>query len=1320
MAFRDIIRSRITVPKVATVLGLVAILFASSVAWSAEPPNLTSAERAWLESHPIRLGPAPNYPPLEFFDDEGQYVGVVADYASLIEEQLGVEFTVVREENWSDVVAATRQGEIDVWLEAADTPERREFMLFTEPYLHVPCVIIVRREQTESLTLADLSGLRVAAGAGYAVTDYIREQQPTIDVVEVESVADGLQQLSFGGVDAVVASSGAASFYIEELGLSNLRVAGDSGWAWHLSIGVRSELPELHSALSKAVDGITDDERRAIYRRWITFESTEPTGISPWVSWLLVGGLMLLVGVLVTRQSSSQRVEIRGRSASAWPVYVAIGLIAVSVMLVTAWAERMITDRMRSDTLSALDTVLQTTSHSVHAWLEEREIEAQTWADHLGTQRACQALTVGAGDAEYVATTQANLATQMDPVVEKRGLLAYALVGPDSRILASGADGLVGRSFDGAFSGDVLRGATLDLPRRGVVPTVPGLPADQPMMAVRATVQADDGLSCVLALLIDPEQQFSRNLQRGRLGESGESYAFNEAGLMLSQSRFEQDLRRIGLLAADESGVLNIALRDPGGSLLHGQPVATDTQALPLTRMAASAVGGGRGSDLVGYRDYRGVPVLGTWVWDPGRGLGIATEIDVSEAYDSLHWVQRGVRLGGLSVLGMLVLLLSMFRIDEVRRRRMQVVLAAAERRSRLLLESAGEGIFGVTLDGRVNFINPSALRMLGFASDEILQSEVHALIHHSHLDGSVYPLEECPTHLASVTGRPGTRADEVLWRKDGTCFPVEYDAHPVLIDGTVAGSVVVFRDISERREAERRMIRQTTALEATVDAVVITDPDAVVLWVNNAFTTLTGYAAGDAVGHKTRMLKSGTHPAAFYEEMWATIMAGGVWTGELTNRRKDGSLYPEEMSITPVTNDAGEIVNYVAVKRDITERKRVEAILEKGRQRMEEELNIAREIQMSMVPMLFPAYPRRHEFSVFATLKPAREVGGDFYDFLMVDDDHFCMTVGDVSGKGVPAALFMAVTKTLINSLARTHASPSEILTKLNNEISLNNEACMFVTVFIAILNVQTGKMVYANAGHNPPYLLREAGEVQALNQRHGPVIGAMEGLDFGQDDVTLVPGDIFLVYTDGVTEAMSPTRELYTEGRLERLLANGANHRPEPLIDAIVEDVHRFEDGASQADDITLLACEFYSRQASSTLEFSVAAEIGVVGELCGEFSAWATAQNVADKPRQQVLAALDELLNNTINYGYPDGVSGHIYVRMELWDEKRLVVVLRDDARPFDPRQLPADVSDLPIEERQLGGVGLLLVQKMMDHVDHVWEDGHNMTTLVKTLR
>ena len=245
-----------------------------------------------------------------------------------------------------------------------------------------------------------------------------------------------------------------------------------------------------------------------------------------------------------------------------------------------------------------------------------------------------------------------------------------------------------------------------------------------------------------------------------------------------------------------------------------------------------------------------------------------------------------------------------------------------------------------------------------------------------------------------------------------------------------------------------------------------------------------------------------------------------------------------------------------------------------RAKERLESELKIARTIQMSFLPKRFPPFPRIKAFSLHAALVPAYEVGGDLYDFFLLDDRRLFFSVGDVSGKGVPAALFMAVTKTLMKGIAEQDFDPAEVLRKVNNELAADNDALLFVTLFCGVLDFETGELAYSNAGHNPPAILRRDGRVDPLSLPPGMAMGVMPDLEYETMRVHLAPGETLMAYTDGVNEAQDVDGALYGDARLLALLRDAPRLDPEHLTETIFADVRRFAGEADQADDITVLA--------------------------------------------------------------------------------------------------------------------------------------------------
>ena len=246
-------------------------------------------------------------------------------------------------------------------------------------------------------------------------------------------------------------------------------------------------------------------------------------------------------------------------------------------------------------------------------------------------------------------------------------------------------------------------------------------------------------------------------------------------------------------------------------------------------------------------------------------------------------------------------------------------------------------------------------------------------------------------------------------------------------------------------------------------------------------------------------------------------------------------------------------------------------------KERIGAELTMANAIQRSQLPRLFPPFPNRHEFNLFATMKPAKEVGGDFYDFFMVDNDHVALVMADVSGKGVPAALFMMVTRMLIKSRLQSGESVAEALTNVNRQLCENNELGYFVTVWLAVLEISTGKGVAVNAGHEHPVLRRSGGKYELILYRHSLAVAAMDGVRFRQHEFQLCPGDSFFVYTDGVTEATNGEHELFGTDRMLEALNKEPDAEPDQLLKNVMDDIHRFMDGEDQFDDITMMCLKY-----------------------------------------------------------------------------------------------------------------------------------------------
>ena len=243
----------------------------------------------------------------------------------------------------------------------------------------------------------------------------------------------------------------------------------------------------------------------------------------------------------------------------------------------------------------------------------------------------------------------------------------------------------------------------------------------------------------------------------------------------------------------------------------------------------------------------------------------------------------------------------------------------------------------------------------------------------------------------------------------------------------------------------------------------------------------------------------------------------------------------------------------------------------------LEADLNVARNIQQSILPKEFPPYPERKDFDIYASMNAAKSVGGDFYDFFLIDDGHLGFVIGDVCDKGVPAAIFMAVSRTLLRAYGMKGLKVEECLYHVNNLLVQESVDAMFVTVFYGILNTRTGEVSYTNGGHNPPYLVRKDGTVELIPSTQNLVLGVFADHQYNPKSFQLNPGDYVYVFTDGVTEAMNESKELYGEDKLTALLSTLKDMNAKEINDAIVKSVNDFAQGTEQSDDITMLALTY-----------------------------------------------------------------------------------------------------------------------------------------------
>ncbi len=395
-------------------------------------------------------------------------------------------------------------------------------------------------------------------------------------------------------------------------------------------------------------------------------------------------------------------------------------------------------------------------------------------------------------------------------------------------------------------------------------------------------------------------------------------------------------------------------------------------------------------------------------------------------------------------------------------------------------------------------------------------------------------------------------------------------------------------------------------------------------------------------------------------------------------------------------------------------------------KERIGAELNIATKIQKDMLPNIFPAFPDRQEFNIYATMDPAKEVGGDFYDFFMVDDAHLAVVIADVSGKGVPAALFMVIAKTIIKNQALTGEPLDVVFARANDQLCANNGEGLFVTAFMGLLNIRTGEFTCVNAGHNAPLLRRKGGTYEYLHLDPGFVLAGLENMRYESRRLTLGEGDTLFLYTDGVTEALDPNEELFGEERLHDALNRdeGRELSVDKLLPYLRAELVEYARGAEQADDITMLGLTYCGPEKAAEEDggeqtLTVPADCAQLAPVQQFVDGVLDALHCPDATRIQIQIAVEELFVNIASYAYPSG-EGEVIVQCRTEQNPSAITIrFRDRGTPFDPLNKPdADIT-LSAEEREIGGLGIFMVKELMDGVDYAYRDGENVLTIRKVI-
>ncbi|MBF0157906.1 MAG: SpoIIE family protein phosphatase [Magnetococcales bacterium] len=396
------------------------------------------------------------------------------------------------------------------------------------------------------------------------------------------------------------------------------------------------------------------------------------------------------------------------------------------------------------------------------------------------------------------------------------------------------------------------------------------------------------------------------------------------------------------------------------------------------------------------------------------------------------------------------------------------------------------------------------------------------------------------------------------------------------------------------------------------------------------------------------------------------------------------------------------------------------------AQRRIDSELSIAKAMQLAILPTDFPLHPH---YRLHATMRPALETGGDFYDFFLLDDDRLGVLIADVSGKGVPAALFMAISRTVLQAIAQKGLTAAQCLTEANAVLCAQNPIELFVTLFYGILDSRNGEFRYANGGHNPPYHVTTDGRVTPLTSDGDMALGVMDGISYREYGCTLMPGEQLFLFTDGVTEAFDRDGHPFGEQRLMLVLQPTQARTPRQVVEQVEAELHRFSAGAEQSDDITCLSlvCNSWAQPVSPCDAATAGAEmilqqrlvsLADIPSLADQLTALGQESGVPQEALFPINLSLDEWLTNVLSYGFQAGESPAATVQLYRHADRWTAIVISGGI-PYNPLEQQSPDLNASVEQRPIGGLGIHFMREMMDSVEYFWDKGYNYLILVKKL-
>ena len=832
--------------------------------------ELTMQEQEWLKSHPkLKLGVDPAWPPIEYFDREGEYKGIIADYRALIEQRLAISMEPQPALSWTQAVNQLTGGELDIIPGMAPTIERRKRFLFTDPYIDLPLVVVTRFDMPELQEMKALNGKILALPDGYLQEEIIRRDYPQVEILETATAADAIKAVASGRADAYLGDVFAANDTIKRQALNNLRVNFETNYRLKLAYAVRKEMPELVPILNKALASINGQARHRIEMQWLEIDlnkkppekSTIQLVNKEQISWFapLVVTLMLLLLGIKRLQGEIWGYTFARRNLS----YIVISAVVfiLSIVWLVAWLalQRMEQD-FRDGLGKNLENVNNAVEHSLDLWQESNKHNTRHFTNDRRLVPAIEALLALPRDGEKLINSDA-LQTVREIYQEHNreiGADGFFVIAPNGISLASSRDTNTGSQnliavqkpelLARVFAGESLFVPPIfsDIVQKDA--TGRSITKAPTMFFAEPVRDASGKVIAVCTLRFDPAKDFSKVIQAGRIGNTGDTYAFDQQARLLTNSRFAAHLASVTEYYQEDDKLLSFYIKDPGGNLHEGYMPKAAHADWPLTEMALSALSGGRGVNIKGYRDYRGVAVIGAWSWSSRLGIGLATEVNLSEAlasYNAMRFLMIAA-LASISFISLLLTSITIWMSERARSRLTELVNDRTEELRKVVLAVEQNPLSVVITDsyGHIEHVNPAFTRITGYEADEVKGKHTRIL-----KGGKTTPKEYLQMWNTILAGK-NWQSEMHNRKKSGEYYWAATSIAPVSNDtGEITHFVAMTQDITEEKNIKQALACEREQLQSIIDSSpdgIFISIDGIIQIANPRFIELFGLQQGE------------------------------------------------------------------------------------------------------------------------------------------------------------------------------------------------------------------------------------------------------------------------------------------------------------------------------------------------------------------------------------------------------------------------------------------------------------------------------------------